>query len=375
MRLAVFADFGYRRDDGGGLHAEESFAVFIAGLGRWCDEVTLVGRLDPEPGTWRHPLPDGTRVAGLPFYGSLARPRDALRAMGGALRRWWQVLGEVDAVWVTGPHPLGVLFVLLAWLRGRRVALGVRQDLPAYVRNRRGDRPALVAAALVLEAAWRVLALRCRVVAVGPELARQYRHAPAVLDTPISLVPEARLSEPPAPEPPREGPARVLSVGRIDPEKNPLLLADIAALLGDEVELVVCGEGQLREALEARLRELGARADLRGYVPVDGGLLDLYRTSHLFLHVSHTEGMSQVLVEAFVAGLPVVATAVGGIPAFAGDAAVLIPPRDADAAARAVRRVLGDEALRSGNVERGRAIAREHTLERTTRRVADFLSG
>ena len=59
-------------------------------------------------------------------------------------------------------------------------------------------------------------------------------------------------------------------------------------------------------------------------MPVDDGLMDVYRTADVFLHVSWTEGLPQVLFEAWAAGVPVVATAVGGVPAAAGDAAVLI---------------------------------------------------
>ena len=83
--------------------------------------------------------------------------------------------------------------------------------------------------------------------------------------------------------------------------------------------------------VEARLRELGVaeHAELLGYVPIDGGLLELYRSSHAFLHVSWTEGLPQTLFEAFAAGLPVVATAVGGVPAAVGDAALLVEPGDA----------------------------------------------
>src|SRR5207245_1791237 len=73
--------------------------------------------------------------------------------------------------------------------------------------------------------------------------------------------------------------------------------------------LVVCGDGPLRGELERRLTELGVshRAELRGYVPINGGLLEVYRSSHAFLHVSLTEGFPQVLGEAFASRLPVVA--------------------------------------------------------------------
>ncbi len=102
--------------------------------------------------------------------------------------------------------------------------------------------------------------------------------------------------------------------------------------------LQICGEGPLEGELRDRLRELGVedRAELLGYLPIHGGLMDRYRGANAFLHISWTEGMPQVLLEAFAAGTPVVATAVGGVPEAAGDAALLIPPGDAGAAADAL---------------------------------------
>jgi glycosyltransferase involved in cell wall biosynthesis len=115
-------------------------------------------------------------------------------------------------------------------------------------------------------------------------------------------------------------------------------------------------------------------ADVRGYVPIDGGLPELYRSSHAFLHVSWTEGLPQVLFEAFAAGLPVVATEVGGVAAAAGDAALLVPPGDAERPAAELARVGVDAELRARLVAAGLARVREHTLEAESRRVAEFLA-
>src|SRR5205085_2276672 len=162
-------------------------------------------------------------------------------------------------------------------------------------------------------------------------------------------------------------------------EKNPLLLAEVLGLLrrrGLPWRLRVCGEGPMLDELQARLRELGVaeHAELLGYVPIEHGLLDLYRSSHAFLHVSFSEGLPQVLFEAFAAALPVVATAVGGVPEAVGDAAILIPAADAAAAADALERLAGDDELRQRLAGAGIERVRTRTLEAESARVAAFVT-
>jgi glycosyltransferase involved in cell wall biosynthesis len=93
----------------------------------------------------------------------------------------------------------------------------------------------------------------------------------------------------------------------------------------------------------------------------------------VFLHVSRTEGFPQVLMEAFASCLPTVATAVGGVPAAADGAAVLVPPDDAHAAAEAIERIVADATLRERLVLAGSHRARVDTLEATSRAVVRFL--
>jgi glycosyltransferase involved in cell wall biosynthesis len=380
MRLAVYSDFSYRRQ-GDALFAELPFVIFLAGLAPHFDRLVLVGRLDPRPGTLPYAVPAGVGFAPLPHYSSLSTPWAALGRTWTSLRRFWRVLDEVDAVWLLGPHPFALAFAVLARARGRRVALGIRQDFPRYMRYRHPDRRSLALAAAALQTAFRWLGRRTAVVVVGPELARQYRSARRLLDVWISLVSECDIADANVVDARRyDGELRVLSVGRLEAEKNPLLLADVLALLrahDQRWRLVVCGDGPMTDELSARLEELGVReaADLRGYVPVDGPLLDLYRSSHAFLHVSWTEGMPQVLLEAFAAGLPLVATAVGGVAEVADGCAVLVAPGDAPAAAQALSALAGDPELRARLVSGGLARVRAHTLESESARVARFLRG
>ena len=340
----------------------------------------MPGRLNPVEGRdelAHYAVPEAIEFVPLPWYGSLANPLAAGRALLGSLRSFWRVLDEVDAVWLLGPHPSCFAFAALAALRGRRVALGVRQDLPAYTRNRHPDGRAIQLAAWALELGYRLLARTCRTAVVGPDLARKYRRARRLLPIAVSLIRAADILGPEA-EREYDGELVALSVGRIEAEKNPLMLADVLAELGPSSpwRLTVCGEGPMEAELRERLERLGvlARAELAGYVPIDGDLPRRYRESQALLHVSWTEGVPQVLFEAFAAGLPVVATAVGGVAEAAGEAALLIPPGDPRAAAAALERIAAEPELRRRLVSKGAERVREVTLEAECERLAGFIA-
>lgn len=379
LRLLAFTDYVYRRRDGV-VYGERAFALFLAALAADVEELTIAGRLDPAAGPCHYRMPGSVRFVALPHYSSLIHPVAVGSSLLRSVARFWRALDDADRVWLLGPYPHAVGFALLTLLRRKRLILGVRQDFPAYVRSRRPARRWMHIAADALEAAWRLLAWRCPVVVVGDELEHHYRHAPAVLNVAVSLITAADI-EAGARAAARsyDGELTALSVGRIDREKNPMLLADILADLRASAprwRLVVCGEGHMVPELAQKLEQMGLSdsAELRGYVPIDGGLLELYRTCHVFLHVSMTEGVPQVLFEAFASGLPVAATAVGGVATAAGEAALFMEPDDAHAAADALRRIADDPRLRSQLVTAGLARARRHTLEVESARVVAFIA-
>jgi glycosyltransferase involved in cell wall biosynthesis len=379
VRLCVYADYPYQRLPEG-ISASLSFAVFINEVANRLGGVVLMGRLDPSVSTMRHPVVPHSRFVALPYYESLTRPLAVLRAIAGSLRRCWRTLDEVDCVWLFGPHPFAIAFAAIAALRGKRVILGVRQNWPVYIRKRHPRRPDLWVAARLMEAVFRALAFLCPVVAVGPDLARRYRHARPLLQVSVSLVGEEDIV------PPEEAmrrrydrELRLLSVGRIEEEKNPLLLADVLARLHQidpRWRLIVCGEGPLEGQLQRRLHALGVArfSELRGYVPFGPDLLALYGASHAFLHSSWTEGLPQVLFEAFALGLPTIATDVGGVRDAVNGRVRLIPPNDADAAARELTAVAGDPKLRSTLIRAGYEYVRSRTLSREAGRVVDLFA-
>jgi glycosyltransferase involved in cell wall biosynthesis len=378
IRLLAYTDYVYRRD-GPAVYAERAFSLFLERVGAELGGLTVLGRLGPGVGPAHYRLAGDVAFIGLPYYPTLVGP-GAAGALPRTFVRGWRALRDADAAWLLGPHPFALGFALMAWARGRRVVLGVRQDTPAYVRSRHPGRRLLHVAADGVDGGFRALARVCPVVVVGPELARRYAGSRRCLEIAVSLISaEDLIDAQQFRARAYDGELRLLSVGRLEAEKNPLLLADVLAALRSREprwRLVVCGEGPLRDALRARLESLGlgAHADLLGYVPLRPDLLHVYRDSHAFLHVSLTEGVPQVLLEAFASRVPVVATAVGGVAEAAGGAAMLVPARDAAAIAGALERIAAEPALRERLTSTGAARAAQRTLEGEARRVARFIA-
>ncbi len=378
MRLAAYVDAAYFRD-GRDLTTHEAFPIFVARVGQELGTLTLLGRLSPQKARSHHEIPADVEFVQLPYYGGLDRPAEFLRGMAAALRAFRRVTARADLVFLPGPHPLALLAAPLAAAAGATVVLGVRQNTVEYARHRHPTNRVARLALYGLEAAWRAYALVWPVATVGPEITALYRGARRRFQLDVSMVAAADLAGPEVAAARRyDGPVTLFSVGRLETEKNPLMLADVLAELrrrGGDYRLAVAGEGPLSEALAARLRELGVaeHADLLGYVAVDGGLMDHYRSSHLLLHTSLTEGLPQILFEAFATRLPVVASRVGGVPAAAGDAALLIEPGDVTGAADAVERMVGDAALREQLIERGFEIARGRTIDAAAQGLANWM--
>jgi glycosyltransferase involved in cell wall biosynthesis len=194
---------------------------------------------------------------------------------------------------------------------------------------------------LMLQSAASVFGVRADAIeayrARYPALAGRFRFIPTWMDPEVFF---------PADEAPRNAQRTVVSVGRLDAQKNPVLLIDGFALLARrhaDVRLVLVGDGVLRKALEARIagHGLGSRVVLAG-LRAPREVADLLRRSDCFVLSSAYEGMPMCVLEALGCGIPVVSTRVGEVervvkPGVTGE---LVAHADPEALAQALEHCL-----------------------------------
>jgi glycosyltransferase involved in cell wall biosynthesis len=139
----------------------------------------------------------------------------------------------------------------------------------------------------------------------------------------------------------------VLSVGRLHPQKRYDVLVDAAARWRGRTPppvVVIAGSGPSYLQLAARISAARAPVTLLGH---RADVTDLLAAADLAVVTSDWEARQLFAQEAMRAGVPLVATAVGGLPDLVGDAAVLVPPGDVEAVDRAVVDLLDDPGRRA----------------------------
>ena len=164
----------------------------------------------------------------------------------------------------------------------------------------------------------------------------------------------------------------VLFVGRLSPHKRQDELIRVVALLRrhrlPDAHLTLVGE-PVSPAYRRSLEELADQL-APGGVTIESGLDDAdlaarYRSAGVFVSLSEHEGFCIPLLEAFAAGLPVVARPSGAVGEVAGDAALLVGDRDPAVLAELIALALEDEELRAELATRGAARLNAYAPERT----------
>jgi glycosyltransferase involved in cell wall biosynthesis len=136
----------------------------------------------------------------------------------------------------------------------------------------------------------------------------------------------------------------ILNVSRLAAQKAlPLLFDAVARLSHLPVRLLIAGNGPDRAALAKRIEAEHLPVTLLGH---RHDIAELLAAADVFVLSSQWEARALVVQEAMRAGVPVIATMVGGLPELVGDAALLVPANDAPDLAAAIRSVLTDSGLR-----------------------------
>jgi glycosyltransferase involved in cell wall biosynthesis len=169
-----------------------------------------------------------------------------------------------------------------------------------------------------------------------------------------------------------DGTPVVLAVGRLARQKGFDVLVEAASLVDGDAAVAIVGEGPERSALEDRIRRLGLEKRV-GLLGFRADARALTAAADVVCMPSRWEGSPLALHEALAAGRPVVASAVGGIPALAGEGAILVPPEDPRALASALDAVLGDARLQDRlSAAAVVAAATWPDAAATARRIADL---
>ncbi len=156
---------------------------------------------------------------------------------------------------------------------------------------------------------------------------------------------------------------QILFVGRLLPEKEPLLFAEVSSRLllsHPDLTVRIAGDGVLREALVTYFETHGVSSRVTFYGALDQKTLaPLYASSFCYVHTAGWEGWGMPMIESMAAGCPVVTTDSGcaGEAIRQGETGLVTPIGDADALVAAVEELLGDQLLWERLVKAGRVEA------------------
>jgi glycosyltransferase involved in cell wall biosynthesis len=358
MRISVFLNLRFYEHHGR-FRADEHYFRFWAKLAEHYEHVTLCvpTAVDVEGGT--HPVElDTTRVSicPLPMYRSSLElytkfPVYAWKAS----KCCGRPLQNCDVFVAVIPNLLGMWLGAVASRMGVECVYYLRGNLAKTVENEyrsQALRSIPLALSHVLEIGARHQMRKHLSFVVGGELHRFYS-ALGIDTIPIitSLISQKEIKQY-VPRSSLSPVVRLLAVGRLSEERGVATLLEALAILNGESRFnLLCrivGEGPQRSHLQAKARDLGLdNVTFTGAVLYGNELMSHYRWADIFVLPSYTEGFPKVVLEAMANAVPVIATAVGGIPDIlrSGHDCILIQPRSARALADGISELVNNVGL------------------------------
>ena len=371
---------------GGRYSTDEAFIRFVeAATAPSFERIDFCSRVLPGEGEAAYALdPARFVVRALPWYpdvGTLCLKSPLLLPRIARLFDRW--LPDWDMVMACGVDPVTSLVLRMARRRGVPAQLWIRGDLAADVRRKYSGLRRLAARA-VAGVTTAAIPDGTPVVSIGrddyPFLRRMGR---------VHVAFDSKFGEEDLVARPRtarvsNGTARILYVGRISAEKGLEVLLEAMEQLvrrrSGAFTLTMAGCDFVGSPYGDRFRSrvaassVAAVVDQRGYLPYGPALWELYDSHDVLVLPSFTEGFPQVLLEGMARGIPVVATAVGGVPILVrdGENGLVIPAGRPDALADAVARLVDDPQLRARLSRGGLACAAAHSRRSQVASIAAF---
>ena len=169
---------------------------------------------------------------------------------------------------------------------------------------------------------------------------------------------------------------RLLFVGRLISQKGVNYLLEALTLVEVPYKLIIVGDGSERKELESQVAALniGEHVSFTGWQE-HADIIQFYRQADVFVLPSQREGLPNVLLEAMACGLPIVATHVSGTEDLIeeGRNGFLVSPRDPEALAQKLQRLLLDAGLRREMGQASREIVQNYTWQMCAERYLDYM--
>lgn len=170
-----------------------------------------------------------------------------------------------------------------------------------------------------------------------------------------------------------------ICIARFAEQKNHKMLVEAAASLirGDELhsgfdaKIALVGSGPFRDSIWGLIKEYGLEGNIELLGKRDD-VAELLHDSKCFVLSSLYEGLPMTILEAMAAGLPVIATSVGGVPDVVDGNGILVEPNDTDALVRAMRLVVGDSEKCAAMSKRSLELVCRYDVENVARRYEEL---
>ena len=323
-----------------------------------------------------HPLPFFERSSDV--Y------RHPLKIIPGSIKTIWKHISDWDICCVIDYHIIGVIFFYISKAYKKKLFNYLRSNIISEYLAHDGEikNPLSYFVTKFLAFLAKTRAKSSLTIVVGDELYSIYKQSGREV---FKFYPTRLYEKDILPKDEikiRSTNVKLLTVGRLTPEKGLIyLLQSLKEIKNRENKhkfvLSIVGSGKLERELKKATFDWGLSDSVifHGYISSKDELLALYDDSDIFLLPSLTEGIPKTLYEAMARGVPVIATAVGGIPEIIkdGENGLLVPPANPEALSEALLRLINDEIFRVTLIKNGLETIRKYTFEKQRLRITNIL--